>query len=81
MTKISIKEPDGPYGCVLDTKVADVIITEAFLGVGFETPAGEKLAVCMRDNGFEIRYCANGEDSNWIELKDGLFNVNLNQTV
>ena len=72
MAKIKLSDPDSPYSASIDTKVMEVKIEEAFLGVAFTTPAGEKLVVAMRDNGFEIRYQANGTDTGWIELKDGV---------
>jgi hypothetical protein len=72
MAKIKLSDPDSPYSASIDTKVMEIKIEEAFLGVGFVTPAGEKLAVSMRDSGFEIRYCANGVDSGWLSLNDGV---------
>lgn len=43
----------------------EVIITEAFSGVGFRTEEGETLGVCMRDGGFEINY-----GGWWYRLRD-----------
>jgi hypothetical protein len=33
-----------------------IVLKEVFLSVGFETADGEKMSVCMRDNGFEFKY-------------------------
>lgn len=73
--QIEIKQPEGPYSCTVDTGVMDVSITEAFVGAAFITETGEKLSVCMRDNGFEVRYSADfggtGFDTGWTEFKNG----------
>ena len=61
--KIDIAEPHGPYNCVLDTGVMDVVIKDAFKGAMFVSPDGEILTVSMRDSGFEVGYSANfGDD-------------------
>ena len=54
--KIKINDPDTQYGATVDTHVSEVIITECYLGVRFEADPGERLVVCMRDGGFEIKY-------------------------
>lgn len=77
MAKIQIKEPEGPYSATLDTEAMQVTITEAFLGVGFVAPSGEKLSVCMRDGGFEIQYRYGEIESQWMELKDGDMSVGV----
>jgi len=51
--------------------VSDVDITEAFLGVRFTTEDGAHLAVCMRDDGYEVRYWGDGFESGWVEFKGG----------
>jgi hypothetical protein len=74
--KIELKEPDGPYKCVIDTEVMVVTLKDVFLGVRFETENGEMLSVCMRDSGFEIHYFADfgekGFDTGWTTLKNGV---------
>jgi hypothetical protein len=53
----------------------DLVITEAFSGVLFETDEGQKMSVCMRDGGFDVRlYAANGQVTE-IEVRDGVANV------
>lgn len=56
MAKIILSEPDGPYKTTIDTEVMKVELREVFLGVSFVTDNGEKLAVSMRDDGFEVIY-------------------------
>lgn len=63
--KITISEPEGPYQATIDTDVMDVTIREAFLGAGFVTDGGCRLAVCMRDDGYEVRV----DDGEWISLR------------
>lgn len=63
--KITMSEPDGPYGATIDTGVMDVTLRDVFLGVAFETADGCRLAVCMRDNGYEVRL----DDGPWISLQ------------
>lgn len=65
MSIITLREPDGPYKCEIDTDVMRVEIREAYLGVAFVTEEGQKLSVCMRDGGFEVRH----NDGNWVEFK------------
>lgn len=72
MAKIILKEPNGPgpHTCVIDTGVMDVEILESYLGVGFVSESGEKLSVCVRDTGFEVRHTdVNGVSTKWLELK------------
>ena len=69
--KITLKEPDGPYSCDIDPGVMSVNITEAFLGVGFTTEDGQRLSVCMRDDGFEVKF----NDDKWVEFKPGSTNA------
>ncbi len=73
--KIHISEPNGPYNCVIDSKVMDVKLYEVFKGVVIETKDGQKLAVSMRDDGFEVHYYGgtrdNGFDFGWTEFKGG----------
>lgn len=73
--EIKIEEPDGPYSATIDTGVMRTTIREAFLGVMFETDGGEKLAVSMRDNGFEVIYSGDfgqtGFNVGVTEFKDG----------
>jgi hypothetical protein len=63
--KITIAAPDGPYKAEIDTEVMDVTLRDVFIGVGFETADGVRLAVCMKDDGYEVRL----DDGPWIELK------------
>ena len=63
--KITLSEPDGPYQATIDTDAFDVTIREVFIGVGFETADGCRLAVCMRDDGYEVRV----DDGPWISLR------------
>lgn len=44
----------------------ELLITECFSGVGFKSPEGETLGVCMRDSGFEINY-----EGEWYSLQKG----------
>jgi hypothetical protein len=73
MAKIALSEPEGPYGMLIDTEVMSVLITEAFLGVRFETVDGECLSISMRDSGYELIYETNGAQRH-IELKGGVAN-------
>lgn len=79
MAKIILKEPKGPYSCIIDTEVMLVIIKEAFMGVRFETPGGECLAVSMRDGGFEVMYSADyekhGFNAGVTEFKNGTVRI------
>lgn len=81
MAKIEIREPEGPYSCVLDTEAMQVELREVFLGVRFITESGEELTVSMRDSGFEIRYFSEPENVEkpygvaGIELKNGSVDV------
>lgn len=43
-----------------------LFLREVFAGISFETEAGEVLAVCMRDSGYEVRY-----GDSWWEFKEG----------
>jgi hypothetical protein len=59
---------------MVDPGVGDVVITKAFLGVGFLTGDGEHLGVSMRDHGFEFLYHPEGVDGpeqHW-EFKNGM---------
>lgn len=72
MAKITVKVPgdENPYSSTLDTGAMDVTITEAFIGVGFDTKDGAKLSVCMRDDGYEVRYVDTaGVDHGWVDFK------------
>lgn len=73
--KIHLKQPDGPYDSVIDTRVMDVELLEVFNGVSLVTEAGEKLSVSMRDHGFEVHYTGDfgekGFDAGWVEFKGG----------
>lgn len=75
MAKITLKQPDGPYSCTIDTGVLETVVEEAFLGVLFKTKEGEMLAVSMRDGGFEVRYSGDfggtGFNAGWTEFKNG----------
>ena len=75
MAKITISDPNSPYKCMVDTENNDVDLRDVFLGVRFLTDQGAALSVCMRDNGFEVRYVHNINDhafnDAWTELKDG----------
>lgn len=44
-----------------------VALKKVFSGIGFLSPAGEKLGVCMRDGGFEINY-----GGSWYRLNGGI---------
>lgn len=57
----------------IDTDVADVEITENFLGVMFVTRDGERLAVAHRDTGFELMYrpWKDDDDPIHVDLKAG----------
>lgn len=78
MAKIILSEPDGPYNCVIDTGAMEVDIEEAFIGVVFKTKDGERLAVSMRDSGFEVHYSADfgekGFNAGWTDFKNGFIN-------
>lgn len=60
-----MREPDGPYQAEVDPGVMEVEIREAFVGLGLVSPDGQRLSVCMRDGGFEVRH--NGGE--WVEFK------------
>lgn len=76
MAKITMKDPDGPYSCELDTGAMEVQLREVFLGATFVTAAGEKLSVSMRDDGFEVRYSGDkgetGFNAGWVDFKNGI---------
>lgn len=78
MSLIKVSHPDGPYSSELDTGVMDVEIREAFLGVGFVTENGERLAVSMRDGGYEVHYTGDfgetGFDAGWFRFNNGVVN-------
>lgn len=78
MGKITISQPDGPYNAVIDTGAMDVEHKETFLGVAFITENGERLSVCMRDTGFELKYSGYSHEADFynhvIELKEGVIN-------
>ena len=65
MAKIALNEPDRPYVVVIDTEVMEVTLREVFLGVVFVTEDGCRLAVCMRDDGYEVRL----DDGPWISMR------------
>ncbi len=44
----------------------DILLEKVFSGVSFKTAAGETLAVCMRDAGFEVNY-----QGRWWSLQNG----------
>ena len=73
--KIVVKEPNGPYQTTLDTEVMTVEIREAFLGFSVVTEGGERLAIAMRDSGFEVIYSGDfgetGFNAGMTEFKDG----------
>lgn len=71
MAKIQVNTPTSTtYHAILDTEAMEVTIKEAFIGVGFETEDGAKLSVCMRDDGYEVRYVdATGKDHGWVDFK------------
>lgn len=80
MAKIFLKEPNRSVSVTVDTGETGVNITEAFLGVRFQTPEGEVLSVSMRDGGFEVHYQIDAAkwlfaephtDVGWFEFKDG----------
>ena len=54
--KIAISNESSEYCTFIDTDAQDVLITEAYIGPKLVTNDGEELAVCMRDNGFEVTY-------------------------
>ena len=63
-------------------------LREVFNSVLFETEEGEKLAVCMRDGGFEIGIkdpvakCENGEEYyTWYSIKDGVLDAQVCENV
>jgi len=81
--KIRMKTHDSRYVCCLDTEVMDVLITEAFTVAGFETEDEERLDLCMRDSGFEIRYYKDGIrsfDIGLVTLNNGGLNHQPLQT-
>lgn len=71
MSKIIVTEPEGPYHCLFDTGAMNVEIRNCFNGVMFRTENGEKLGVCMRDNGYEVRYVGPFGDVGWTDFKNG----------
>lgn len=75
MTRIALSEPEGPYGCVIDSGAMEVELRDVFLGVTFVTKSGERLAVSMRDGGFELAYTPDENDDitrRKLELKQGV---------
>jgi len=44
----------------------ELLITEAYSGVGFKTRDGETFGICMRDVGYEFNYMGK-----WFEAKNG----------
>jgi len=46
------------------------ILKEVYLGVMFQSYAGEEFGICMRDSGFEFHYAGA-----WYEAKNGIVNV------
>jgi len=44
----------------------ELLITEAYSGVGFKTSDGETFGICMRDTGYEFNYMGK-----WFEAKGG----------
>lgn len=40
----------------IEVRDNEIYLKDVFSGVGFESPDGEMLGVCMRDGGFEIHY-------------------------
>ena len=44
----------------------ELLITEAYSGVGFKTLDGEMFGICMRDTGYEFNYMGK-----WYEAKNG----------
>jgi hypothetical protein len=84
MAKIILKTPEGipPYHTIIDTDVMEVEVRESYLGVIFVSDSGERLAVSMRDNGFEVHYWGDfvekGFDTGWTDFKDGHIRVRNN---
>lgn len=70
--KIRLTSPTTPHSPVLDTDAMDVEITEAFIGVMFVTADGSRLAVSMRDDGYEVHYWGEDFDAGWAEFKGGV---------
>jgi hypothetical protein len=70
--KITIHTPGAQpgYNQTIDTGVAEVTITEAFIGPKFATVDGEDLSVMMRDAGFELVYFA-GDEYHMISCNEG----------
>lgn len=67
--KIVIGDPGEQSPTVIDPGVQAVTITETFLGVTFVTADGARLAVCMRDDGYEVRHYDDESDGGWVEFK------------
>ena len=70
--KIRLSEPDDSYHAEIDSTVMDVEVRECFLGVEFVTEDGARLAVSMRDDGFEVHYWGEGFDAGWVDFKGGV---------
>ncbi len=56
MAVITLKEPEGPYAAIIETKAMVLELREVFVGVRFITKEGNTLSVCMRDDGYELMY-------------------------
>jgi hypothetical protein len=54
-------------------KEAHIILKEVYNSIEFQTETGEKLFVCMRDDGFEIGSVRNSHPrgTRWYQVKDG----------
>lgn len=75
--KIELSAPDTPYKTIMDTEVMDVLLRDVFNGVTLQTDNGQKLSICMRDDGFEAHYYKDNDsgtdfDTGWTMLKQGL---------
>lgn len=76
--QIIISEPDGPYKANLDPGVMKVEVFECYTGIILVSDGGEKLGICMRDNGFEVHYFQEATldrpafETGWTEFKAGM---------
>lgn len=75
---ILVSEPNGPYDCQLNTGAMDVEIKHAYLGLTLVSDTGERLSICMRDDGFEVQYQTPRppnnvflSDARFVEFKNG----------
>lgn len=84
MAKILMRVPNNPYNAEINTHSMEVELREVYVGVGFVTENDVKLSVCMRDDGFEVRYhkdavegafAQEGFDTGWMEFKHGIVKV------